>query len=109
MIASALRQNPEITAVLACTDRIAKSAYKAAHDLNWDIPGRLSIAGVADLNYSALLHPPLTTVRQNGYAVGRQAAQAVLERSAGLLSGQPRVYQIPVTLIERGSTAAVSP
>jgi LacI family transcriptional regulator len=105
MIASTLQQNRQITAVLACTDRIAKSTYKAAQALNWAIPGRLSIAGVADLNYSALLHPPLTTVRQNGYAIGRQAAQAGLERSAGLLSGPSRVFQIPATLIERSSTA----
>jgi LacI family transcriptional regulator len=105
MIVATLRQKPEITAVLGCTDRIAKSVYKAAHYLNWPIPGRLSIAGVADLNYSALLSPPLTTVRQNGYAIGRQAAQAELERSAGILSGPPQAFRIPGTLIERGSTA----
>lgn len=107
MIAAALRQKPEITAVIAGTDRMAKSVYKAAAELKWSIPGRLSVVGVADLNFSAVLSPPLTTVRQDGYAIGRQAAQIELERSAGLLSGAPRTYQIPATLIERGSTAAL--
>jgi len=86
---------------------MAKSVYKAAAELKWSIPGRLSVVGVADLNFSAVLSPPLTTVRQDGYAIGRQAAQIELERSAGLLSGAPRTYQIPATLIERGSTAAL--
>lgn len=104
MIAEALQEKPEITAVLACTDRIAKSAYRAAQQLKWPIPGRLSISGVADLNFSALITPPLTTVRQDGYAIGRRAAQFALERTAGLLSGAPRVAQVPVTLLERGST-----
>jgi LacI family transcriptional regulator len=107
MIAAALQQKPEITAVIACTDRMAKSVYKAARELKWAIPDRLSVVGVADLNFSAVLPPPLTTVRQDGYAIGRQAAQVELERSAGLLSGPPRSFQIPATLIVRGSTARV--
>jgi DNA-binding LacI/PurR family transcriptional regulator len=68
------------------------------------MPARLSISGVADLNFSALLTPSLTTVRQDGYAMGRQATQFVLERTAGLLTGAPRMAQIPVTLVTRGST-----
>jgi LacI family transcriptional regulator len=107
MIAATLRQKPEITAVLAGTDRIAKSAYRAAQKLQWPVPERLSVAGVADLNFSPLLTPALTTIRQDGYVLGRQAAQFALERTAGLLTGAPRISQIPVTLIERGSTGPV--
>lgn len=105
MIAAALRQKPEVTAVIACTDRMAKSVYRAASELQWSIPNRLSVVGVADLNFSGVLSPPLTTVRQDGYAIGRQAAQIELERSAGLLTGAPRAFQLPATLIERASTA----
>lgn len=107
MIADTLQQKPEITAVIACTDRMAKSVYQAARGLKWPIPDRLSVIGVADLNFSALLTPPLTTVRQDGYAIGRQAAQVELERGAGLLSGASRTFQIPAVLIERGSTAPI--
>lgn len=105
MIADTLRRNPQITAVIACTDIIAQSVYSAALELQWPIPGRLSVTGVADLNFSELMSPPLTTVRQNGYAIGRQAAQVELERSAGLLSGPSRVFQVPSTLVRRQSTA----
>lgn len=104
MIAATLEQNPRITAVIACTDIIARSVYSAAGELNWSIPGRLSVVGVADLNFAELMSPPLTTVRQNGYAIGRQAAQVELERGAGLLTGASRRFQVGTTLVERQST-----
>lgn len=105
LIAQALTEHPEVTAVIAGADRIAKDVYRAAAELQRAIPANLSVASVADLNFAALLSPPLTTVRQNGYAIGRQAAQVELERSAGLLSGAPRMFQLPSMLVERGSTA----
>lgn len=106
MIAETLSQHPQITAVIACTDIIAQSVYSAAHALDWSIPERLSVVGVADLNFAELMSPPLTTVRQNGYTIGRQAAQVELERSAGLLSGPSRLFQVGTSLIVRQSTAA---
>lgn len=108
MIAETLREQPQITAVIACTDIIAQSVYSAAHDLNWAIPGRLSVVGVADLNFAELMSPPLTTVRQNGYAIGRQAAQVELERSAGLLTGPSRLFQVGTILVQRQSTAVAA-
>lgn len=108
MIADTLRHTPTITAVIACTDLIARSVYEAAHAIGWSIPGRLSVTGVADLNFAALMSPPLTTVRQDGYAIGRQAAQVELERSAGLLVGASRLFQVPSTLVRRKSTAAAA-
>ena len=106
MIAEALHQQPQITAVIACTDIIAQSVYSAAHALGWSIPERLSVVGVADLNFAELMSPPLTTVRQNGYGIGRQAAQVELERSAGLLSGPSRLFRVGTNLVTRQSTAA---
>jgi LacI family transcriptional regulator len=104
MIAKVIRTRPSITAVITATDIIARSVYLAATDLKRDIPGQLSVASVADLDFAALLSPPLTTVRQDGYAIGRRAAQFVLERSAGLLSGPPQRFQQPGTFILRKST-----
>jgi len=105
LIADTLRNRPGITATIASTDLFARAVYMAAGKLDWGIPERLSVIGVADLNFAAIMAPPLTTIRQDGYAIGRQAAQIELERSAGLLSGPPRVFQVGSTLIERQSTA----
>jgi DNA-binding LacI/PurR family transcriptional regulator len=54
------------------------------------------------------MSPALTTVRQNGYTIGRQAAQVELERSAGLLTGPSRLFQVETTLVSRQSTAVAS-
>lgn len=96
---------PGVTAVIPCTDSFALAVYRAAAELRLAIPERLSVIGVADLDFASLISPALTTIRQDGYEIGRQAAQLELERSAGLLTGPPRQLRLPVSLIERGSTA----
>jgi len=105
-IKHALMLHPDTSAVVACTDLIAKNVYTAAAELGWNIPRRLSVVGVADLDFAALMSPPLTTVRQNGYTVGRQAAQVQLERGTGLLTGKHRRFKMPGELILRSSTTA---
>jgi LacI family transcriptional regulator len=99
-----LRKDPSITAVLAATDIFAHQAYLAASALSWNIPARLSVIGVGNLNFDHVLSPPLTSIDQDGYQVGQKAAQVELERSSGILNGPARRFTIPVQLIERGST-----
>ncbi len=105
-VKAALELHPGTTAVFASTDKFARSVYDAAGQLGWKIPRRLSVMGVADLDFAAVMSPPLTTVKQDGYAIGMRAAQVELERSSGLLIGAPRTYREPGTLIVRKSTAA---
>jgi DNA-binding LacI/PurR family transcriptional regulator len=102
-----MRAHPGVTAVIACTDKFAQNTYEAAAILNWEIPDRISVIGVADLDFAAVMSPPLTTVRQDGYAIGRRAAQVELERSTGLLIGPPRFFREPGTLVIRQSTRPV--
>ncbi|HEX2861555.1 MAG TPA: LacI family DNA-binding transcriptional regulator [Lacunisphaera sp.] len=107
-ITAALKAHPKTTAVIACTDKFAQLAYAAANALELEISRRLSVMGVADLDFAAVMSPPLTTVRQDGYAIGQRAAQVELERSAGLLIGPPRRFREPVKLVVRGSTGPAS-
>jgi LacI family transcriptional regulator len=104
-VTSTMKAHPRITAVIACTDKFAQNVYDAAATLGWDIPRRVSVIGVADLDFAAVMSPPLTTIRQDGYAIGRRAALVELERSTGLLTGPPRSFREPVALIVRHSTA----
>ena len=99
-----LQEHPSITAIIATTDNFAKKTFQAAHRLGLDIPGKISVIGVGNLAFSSVLSPPLTTIHQNGHAVGQKAAQVELERSSGILTGAPRLYSIPVELVEREST-----
>jgi DNA-binding LacI/PurR family transcriptional regulator len=50
------------------------------------------------------MSPPLTTVRQPSYEIGRRAAEIVLARSAGSIAKARITEELPVTLVVREST-----
>jgi LacI family transcriptional regulator len=95
------------TAVAAGMDPIAMKLYAAAAELGLRVPQDLSVVGYADFAFAADLVPPLTTVRQDPYAIGRRAAQMVLARIFGReTSSNPVKVFLKPELIVRKSTAA---
>lgn len=96
------------TAVFAATDPLAKSVYRVAAELGLQIPRDLSVVGFVDDDFAAGMNPPLTTIRQSAYEIGRRAAELVLERSTSN-KGALRIRRVtlPVNLIVRASTAKV--
>lgn len=95
------------TAVFAATDALAMKVYSAAARRGLRIPDDLSVVGYADFSFAAELVPPLTTVRQDPYAIGQTAAQMLLQRLADGLGEKPqRVYLTP-SLIVRQSTRRI--
>ena len=92
------------TAVFLEADLAAPMLYDAARKAGLAIPEELSVVGYADLDFSDKLLPALTTIRQDGKAVGGQAAELMLRRLKDR-NAPPRHVLIPVALIERGSTA----
>ena len=101
-----LRRLPLPVACYAYNDNCALTIYRAAEELKLRIPQDISVIGTADLNFSAFLAPPLTTIRQDGQKTGRVAAECLLEMIGGL---PPRgALNIPVELIERGSVLQIA-
>ena len=76
----ALRKKNRPTAIFAATDAMALKVYGAAAAAGLKIPDDLSLIGYADFPFSADLVPPLTTVRQDPYLMGRNAARILLDR-----------------------------
>jgi LacI family transcriptional regulator len=96
------------TAIFAATDPFARALYAAAAERNLVIGKDVSIVGFSDHDFAAILTPPLTTVRQNGYAIGRAAAEIVLGRSTGSITEiEPQIVRMPVELVVRQSTGPV--
>lgn len=103
-VRDALAGGSRFTAVFALNDLMAIGAMAALHDAGLDVPGSVSVVGYDDIPLVDRLSPPLTTVRQPGYEVGRVAARQLL---AKLIDGVPFVETtLPVELVVRGSTAA---
>jgi LacI family transcriptional regulator len=93
------------TAIFAASDLLAKVVYRVAAKLNLSITRDLTVVGYSDDDFAAELNPPLTTVRQDAYQVGRRAAEIVIDRASG--GGERRAMHamLPVSLIIRESAA----
>lgn len=98
-----MRQEPRPTAVICGNDVLAVGASAEARALGLDVPGDVSITGFDDLEISAILEPPLTTVRVPTREIGRLAAEHLLARVAG--PEAQRVREVSVELVVRRSTA----
>ena len=106
LIEPALRDHPRPTAVFAATDNMAEACYRAAASVGLRIPDDLSVVGCGNLEFSGRLHPPLSTVHQGPYEMGRRAAELVAE-SAGKAFGsvRPVIERLPMEFVDRHSVA----
>jgi LacI family transcriptional regulator len=92
------------TAVFAHNDSMAMGAVRVLRAAGLTCPRDVSVVGYNDVDMADCLDPPLTTVRLDGYEVGRQAGAITLCAIAG--SPVPRrIAPIPAELIVRASTA----
>ena len=66
------------------------------------VPESIAIVGFGDLDFSATLVPPLTTVRIDGAQLGRTAAHFIVE-SAQNKTVKQRVVDIGFTIVDRKS------
>ncbi len=100
-----MQRRPDLTALVCFSDRLAHGAidYCRAHGL--DVPGRVSVTGFDGLEPPGRQPDPLrlTTVRQNAYEKGRQAA-AILLRGK---KDDPASVQIEAEFVIGDSSAAV--
>lgn len=96
------------TAVFAANDQIAIALYRSASVVGLNIPRDLSVIGFDNLDTSANLDPPLTTIAQPFTRIGQEAAQVLIERIQGQ-SGKARIRQITLgtEVVERESCMAL--
>lgn len=87
----------------------AIGVYGAAKELGLKIPEDLSVFGVDDLEFIPFLDPPLTTVSQPFYEMGRKAAEVLLQELSQ--AENPPVTKsfvqiiMPTEIVERESVA----
>ncbi len=101
----ALRRHSPPLSVFACTDNVALGVFKYCRDHGLRIPEDVALAGFAGIDTLEDLGIPLTTVRIPDHALGRAAAERLLE-----CIDRPEkredcaVITLPVSLIIREST-----
>jgi LacI family transcriptional regulator len=92
------------TAVFAASDLMAVGALRAVEESELSVPRDISVVGFDDIQLARLLHPALTTIRQDKAGLGIVAAEAVLHMIEGD-GAAPPVVTLPVELVVRASTA----
>lgn len=66
-------------AIVAVNDPCAIGAMKAIHEEGLSIPEDIAITGFTDDVRAPLLDPPLTTIQQPAYKVGKRAARKLID------------------------------
>lgn len=97
------RRKARFDAVVAANDLMASGAMEALRSRGINIP----VVGFDDEDSAQFLTPPLTTVRQPVYELGRQAAEMLLAKLRG--EEVPLEVMLPTKLIIRQSCGCFSP
>jgi LacI family transcriptional regulator len=100
-----LQTNPEITAIFCASDMMACGAYRAIREMGKTIPNDISIIGFDDNPLAEHLAPSLTTIHQDFYNKGYEAAQVLYKMIKGEV-GSTRIVQ-DYKLIIRDSVSEI--
>lgn len=99
------------TAVFAPVDVLAIKVMSVARSLGLCVPDDLAVAGFDNIQMSAYVDPPLTTVQHPATEIGRRAANLLfdlLSQGAGA-NDEPTLERVPCELVIRRSCGAPVP
>ncbi|MET9735614.1 LacI family DNA-binding transcriptional regulator [Streptomyces sp. NPDC006458] len=99
-----LASRDDVTAVFAANDQMALGVLRALREAGREVPYEVSVAGFDDIPEAEFIPPPLTTVRQDFEAVGRQCVRLLLDEIAHR-ADVPRWTTVAPALVVRRSTA----
>ena len=101
-----LGPTPRLTAIFCANDAMAAGVLLALHRAGLAVPGDVSVVGYDDLPNSQYTIPPLTTVRQPIYEMGRHAADRVIDQIEGTRK-EPVHTKLDVELVMRESCSTI--
>lgn len=91
------------TAIATVNDELAALLISVAHQRGLSIPETYAITGFDNLPLSTHTTPPITTMKQPSYEIGKAAATELF-RIIEEPTRPHKIYTLPGTLIERAST-----
>jgi LacI family transcriptional regulator len=94
------------TAAFCANDLLALGVLQALFAAGVDVPRELALVGYDDIEFAAAAAVPLTSVRQPAVAMGRLAAQLLLEELAQDEGHVHRQVVLQPELVVRRSTLA---
>ncbi len=101
-MATLLAADPKLDAVFVANDVMAFGAMRALRNNGRRVPDDVAVVGFDDIPASAMTHPPLSTVRQPLYEMGRTAASMVMAAVRG--ESITKRIELPTSLVIRESS-----
>lgn len=99
-----LMREKGFTAVVACCDEVATAAIMAAYEAGRSVPDDFSIIGYDNTKTAEMAIPPLTTVSQPLYEMGKRAFE-MLTSAMENVRVEPEV--LPFEIVERRSVRQI--
>jgi LacI family transcriptional regulator len=101
-----LEQSPPPTAVIACNDLMALGAISAAQKRGLVVGRDVAITGFDDIPLAEHSHPPLTTIRQPVYDIGRRICDMLVRQVRGEELAERQVLLQPELIVRESSGAS---
>ncbi len=98
------KQKPD--GIFAAVEKFAVNTYEVCQELHISVPTQLKVISFSNLSATALFDPPLSTIVQPAYKIGKEAAAIlfkIVEKK--MLLPEEKKMIIPSSIIERRSTA----
>ncbi len=92
------------TAIYACNGLMALGCLQAIRERKLKCPEEIALVSFDDLSIFEMMQPPLTAVSQPVYEIGSKAAEMLIERISGKVTGPPRRKILRTRLIVRESS-----
>lgn len=105
LLAAILAAHGSLTAIFASNDFLAIAVQKAARLMGKSVPRDLSVVGFDGIEIGRLLDVPLATIETAPNAMGRQAAQTLLE----IMQGEPGLQRPPLPFNFRAGATLAPP
>lgn len=105
LLTKELLQKRKPTAFLCFSDLMAFGVMKAVNEAGLTIPGDISVTGFDGVLISEYVQPALTTIEQNFFGMGKEAAMLLQKLMEGTTS-EKNIY-VDYQLIERNSVRKI--
>lgn len=104
-IKAALRNRNVVYGVVASVEKLALLTYSVCRSCELNIPKNVKIIAFSNLPIASMLAPPLSTVVQPAFEMGKKAAELLFKALAKKVDLKNESVVVPSVLYERDSTA----
>mgnify|MGYP001168819336 CR=1 FL=1 len=103
-----LQEHPDTDAIFSTNNMITLEVMDGLRELRLRIPADVAVVGYDETVWSRHLDPPLTTIQQPAYEMGRLASEMLIKAIKSKRRGKPKTVVLEPELIVRQSSETVS-